>query len=234
MPHVDTRGNEIYDGLQADFGTVNPKAFGYLSEYSFFRERMLVLETVGDEPGVVVDLACGAGLITLPLAKAGCRVIGIDFNAAACWQARQNGIEAARGDAFNLPLADGMADVVLNVELAQQYELETFERMLHEAERVLRPSGRLVIVWPNRTALVHRIVFAAFRFLSRLRGRAWFPLIGHAPLAMQAAGERAGLGLDEMFAIFPPLRLRLRRVGKPLVSLIGTSFVAIFRKQASP
>lgn len=39
MPHVDTRGNEIYDRLQADFGTVNPKAFGYLSEYSFFRER---------------------------------------------------------------------------------------------------------------------------------------------------------------------------------------------------
>ena len=234
MPHVDTRGNEIYDGLQADFGTANPKAYGYLSEYSYFQERMLVLETVGDEPGVVVDLACGAGLITLPLAKAGCRIIGIDFNAAACWQARRNGIGAVRGDAFNLPLADSMADVVLNVEFAQQYDLEAVERMLHEAARVLRPSGRLVIVWPNRTALVHRIVSAALRLLNRLRDRAWFPLIGHAPLAMQAAGERAGLGLDTVFAIFPPLRLRLRRVGKPLASLIGTSFVAIFRKQTGP
>ena len=232
MTHVDTRGDEIYDGLQSDFSTANPKASGYLSEYSFLQERAIVLETVGDEPGVVVDLACGAGLITLPLAKAGCRVIGIDFNAEACRQAGRNGIGAVRGDAFNLPLADGVADVVLNVEFAQQYDLEAVERMLHEVARMLRPSGRLVIVWPNRTALVHRIVSAAWCLLNRLRGRAWFTLIGHAPLAMQAAGERAGLGLDEVFAIFP--LLRLRRVEGPLVSLIGTSFVALFQKQAGP
>ena len=230
MAHVDTRSDELYDGLQADFGTVSPKAVGYLSEYSFLRERMIVLETVGDEPGVVVDLACGAGLITLPLAKAGCRVIGIDFNAAACRQAKRNGIGAVRGDAFNLPLSDGMADVVLNVEFAQQYDLEAIERMLHEAARVLRPSGRLVIVWSNRAALVHRIISAAWNLLNRLRGRAWFALIHHARAAMQAAGERAGLGLDEVFAIFP--LSRLRRVGGPLVSLIGTSFVATFRKRA--
>ena len=36
MPYADTRVNEIYDGLQSDFGTTNPKASGYLSEYSFF------------------------------------------------------------------------------------------------------------------------------------------------------------------------------------------------------
>lgn len=230
MAQVDTRSDEIYDGLQADFGTVSPKAVGYLSEYSFLRERMMVLETVGDEPGVVVDLACGAGLITLPLAKAGCRVIGIDFNAAACRQAKRNGIEAVRGDAFNLPLSDGMADVVLNVEFAQQYDLEAVERMLHEAARVLRPSGRLVIVWSNRAALVHRIVSAAWNLLNRLRGRAWFALIHHARSAMQAAGERAGLELGEVFAIFP--LSRPRRVEGPLVSLIGTSFVATFRKRS--
>lgn len=232
MAHVDIRGDELYDGLQADFGTAHPKAFGYLSEYSFLQERMIVLETVGDEPGVVVDIACGAGLITLPLAKAGCRVIGIDFNAAACRQAKRNGIGAVLGDAFNLPLSDGMADVVLNVEFAQQYDSEAVERMLHEAARVLRPSGRLVIVWPNRTALVHRILSAAWNLLNRLRGRAWFALIHHAPSAMHAGGERAGLELDEVFAIFP--LSRLRRVAGPLVSLIGTNFVATFRKRAGP
>ena len=56
----------------------SPKASGYLSEYSFLRERALVLETVGDEPGTILDyLACGGGLVTLPLAKAGHRVIGL-------------------------------------------------------------------------------------------------------------------------------------------------------------
>ncbi len=234
MMRSDIKADQIYDRLRADFGGASPKASGYLSEYAFLRERALVLEAIGTEPGVTVDLACGAGLVTLPLlAKAGRRVVGVDFNAAACRQAGRNGIQAIRGDAFNLPLADAVADVVVNVEFAQQYDLQAIERMLHEVERVLRPSGRLVIVWSNRAALAHRIASAVLRVLDRLRGRASFALIGHAPSEIQAAGERSGLIPDQVFAICPPLRLRLRRVDGPLVGLIGSSFVAIFRKQAS-
>ena len=235
MTRADIRKDEIYDGLRADFGEASPKASGYLSEYSFFRERALVLESVGDEPGTILDLACGGGLVTLPLAKAGHRVIGLDFNAAACRQAKRNGIKAIRGDAFTLPLADGIADVVLNVEFAQEYELEAVGGMLHEVARVLRPGGRLVIVWGNRGALVHRIAHPASRILDRLRGRASFAAsVRHSPAGIQTAGERVGLALNRMFAIFPPLRLRLRRADGPLASLIGSSFVAIFRKQVGP
>ena len=235
MTRADIRKDEIYDGLRADFGEASPKASGYLSEYSFFRERALVLESVGDAPGTILDLACGGGLVTLPLAKAGHRVIGLDFNAAACRQAKRNGIEAIRGDAFTLPLADGIADVVLNVEFAQEYELEAVGGMLHEVARVLRLGGRLVIVWGNRGALVHRIAHPASRILDRLRGRASFASpVRHSLAGIQTAGERVGLALDRMFAIFPPLRLRLRRADGPLASLIGSSFVAIFRKQVGP
>ena len=232
MAQADGKVDALYDGLRADFGETSPKASGYLSEYSFLRERALVLEVVGDEPGMVVDLACGTGLITLPLVKAGCRVIGVDFNAASCRQAGRNGLGAVRGDAFNLPLASGTADTVLNVEFAQQYDFQAVERMLQEAARVLRPSGRLVIVWANRKALVHRLLSAIFRILGRLRGRARFTLANHAPLEMQAAGRRSGLELDKAFAIFPPLSLRFGRIDGPLVSLIGSSFVAVFRKPA--
>ena len=234
MTRADPRADEIYDLLRGGFGEASPKASGYLSEYSFRREREMVLEAVGAEPGTVVDLACGAGLVTLPLVGAGCRVIGVDFNAAACRQAGRNGLGAVRGDAFHLPLADGLADTVLNVEFAQSYGPGAVERMLHEAARVLRPGGRLVIVWSNRAALVHRIASAVQHIPDRRPGRASFALIGHGPPAMQVAGERAGLTLDEMFAIFPPLGLRLRRVGGPLAALIGSSFIAVFRKRAGP
>lgn len=230
MAHADVEADASYDELRAEFGEASPKASGYLSEYSFLRGRALVLEVVGDEPGTVVDLACGAGLITLPLARAGCRVIGVDFNAAACRQAGRNGLGAVRGDAFNLPLADGAADVVLNVEFAQQYDFQAVERMLQEAARVLRPSGRLVIVWPNRRALVHRVLSAVLRVLGRLRGRMRHSLVNHAPLEMHDAGRRSGLELDKTFAIFPPLSLRFGRIDGPLVSVIGSSFVAVFRK----
>ena len=232
----DTRADEGYDRLQAEFGAGDPRAAGYLSAYSFFRERALVLEALGAVQGTVVDLGCGGGLGTLPLVRAGRRVIGIDFNAAACRQANRVGIEAVRGDAFSLPLADNVAETVVNVEFAQQYDSAAVECLLREAARVLRPAGRLVIVWPNRRALVHRFVSTALRILNRLRGRAWFPtaLTHHQPLAMQTAGARAGLATERMFAIFPPLGLRFCRTNGPLVKLIGSSFIAVLRKPVVP
>ena len=44
MTRGNARANEIYDRLRADFGEASPKASGYLSEYSFLRERALVLD----------------------------------------------------------------------------------------------------------------------------------------------------------------------------------------------
>ena len=231
---ADLEGDVIYDRLRADFGEASPKASGYLSEYSFLRERALVLDAIGDEPGIIVDIACGAGLITLPLVRAGSRVVGVDFNEAACKQAGRNGLYTICCSAFSLPLADAVADTVVNIEFAQQYSTKAVERMLNEAAHVLRPSGRLVLVWSNRAAVVHRVLSAVIRPLERLRGRAWFQLIDHTPRNIRTAGKLAGLTLDAMYAIFPPLRLRLRRIDSPLVKVLGSSFVAIFRKRPTP
>lgn len=231
MTRADTRTDAIYDDLRASHGS-GARASGYLSEYSFLRERELILDVIGNEPGTVLDVAGGAGLVTAPLAQAGRRVVVVDFNAAACREARRNGIGAVRGDAFALPLADAAADVVVNVECAQQYGLPAVERMLREAARVLRPAGRLVLVWSNRAALVHRIASAVLAPVNLLRGRTSLTLIGHAPPEVRAAGERAGLAFDEAFAIFPPIRLRLRRTGGLPAGFIGSSFIAVFRKPA--
>lgn len=234
MTRADAGADKIYDELREAFGDASPKASGYLSETFFLRERELVLDVVGAGSGMVVDLACGAGLMTLPLVRAGRRVVGVDFNAAACRQAGRNGLGAVRGDAFDLPLANGVADLVVNVEFAQQYDAEAVGRMLSEVARVLRPGGRLVIVWSNRAALVHRVASTALLILNRLRGLASSDLILHAPPQVRSAAGSAGLVLDEWFAIFPPWRLRLARVAGPLTSMIGSSFVAVFRKDAEP
>ena len=233
---AEAEADEIYDRLRADHGEFSPKASGYLSERFFLRERTLVLKTVAGEPGVLLDVACGSGLVTLPLAQAGRRVIGVDFNAAACREAKRNGLEAVRGDAFSLPLADAAVGLALNVEFIQQYRAGAVDLLLQEAARVLAPAGRLVIVWSNRRALVHQAATAALRILSRWRGQASmdFPLHHHSPAAMWAAGKRAGFRLERSFAVFPPLRLRLNRTRGLLVGLIGSSFVAVFQKRPQP
>ena len=233
MARADARTDRLYDELRKRFGEASPKASGYLSERFFLRERELVLDAIGAESGTVVDLGCGAGLITLPLVPAVGRVFGLDFNAAACRQAGRHGLRVVRGDAFDLPLADAAADLVVNVEFIQQYGAEAVGCLLNEVARVLRPGGRLVIVWSNRAALVHRAASAALRILDRRHGSASNGHVHHAPPRVRSAAEAAGLVLDEWFAIFPPLRWRARSVGGPLVGMIGSSFVALFRKHGA-
>ena len=235
MAQPDTGADEVYNRLQDEFRKGDPKASGYLSAYSFFLERALVLEVLGAVQGAVVDLACGSGLVTLPLVRAGRRIIGVDFNSAACGQARRSGLHVIRGDAFGLPLVDNVAEAVVNVEFAQQYGLEAVECMLREAVRILHSGGRLVIVWSNRRALIHRLAGTVLRVLNRLRGRTWFPaLTHHRPQDVQAAAARAGLATERMFAVFPPFGLSFHGTDSPLVSLIGSSFIAVFRKPAGP
>ena len=232
---VATTKDEVYDALRAKFGNASPKASGYLSERSFLRERALVLEAVGEMRGTVLDVAGGGGLVALPLVAAGCRVVGVDFNAGACRCAKSNGVEALRGDAFALPVATGVADLVLNVEFAQEYEPEMVETLLREVARVLRPGGRLVLAWGNRDAWAHRIAGPLSRVWEALRGRGPFPpAVHHTVATMRAAGERAGLAVEDLFAIFPPLRLRLARADGAAARLIGSSFVGVFRASGAP
>ena len=235
MAHADAKTDAVYDQLRDEFGDASPKASGYLSERSFIRERGFVLEAVGDAPGTVLDVACGGGLVSAPLVAAGRRVIGMDFNAGACRCANSNGIEALRGNAFELPLAANVADLVLNVEFVQEHEPEMVERMLREVARVLRPGGRLVMVWGNRDSLAHRIVGPLSRAWEALRGRKQFARLTHHTVAdMRAAGERTGLAVEDVFAIFPPCGLRLARAEGALATLLGTSFVATFRATRAP
>ena len=223
----------FYDGLAARFGEASPSASGYVSDYAFARQRALVLDVVGDDPGPLVDLGCGAGLVTLPLVASGRRVVGVDFNPEACRRAGRHGLAAVRGDAFRTPLADSAANVVLNVGFAQLYGTEALDRLLREAARVLRPGGRLVIVWANRTALLRRTVSWCFRILDALRGRALPPLFSHAPAEMRAAAGRAALATGRMFAVSPLARRRWRADGT-LARLIGTTFVAVLRRPGGP
>ena len=227
MIEPDTGSQNVYDALRQRFGDNDPRAWGYRATRWSQVERDFVLAAVGGGSGTVLDVGCGAGLVTSPLARAGRRVIGVDVNRPACEQARRNGLQAMVGNAGDLPVADAAVDVVVMVELFQECSAALVARALREAARVLSARGRLVITWANRKAWVHR---AAALFPSL-----WHPasiLTYHPPDRVRASAARAGLELVEWFSIFPPWRMRLRRVGGPLVALIGSSFIAVFRKDS--
>ena len=95
-------------------------------------------------PGaVLVDLACGGGLMAPHTARLGYRHVGVDIGAAGLRVAREHGVLAVRGSVLAVPLADGCADVVVAGEILEHVEDDV--GVLAECARLLRPGGTLVV-----------------------------------------------------------------------------------------
>src|ERR687886_2004188 len=92
---------------------------------------------------VLVDLACGGGLMAPHVARLGYRHVGVDLGVQGLRLAREHGVLAVRGSVLAVPLADGCADVVVAGEILEHVEDDV--RVLAECARLLRPGGTLVV-----------------------------------------------------------------------------------------
>jgi SAM-dependent methyltransferase len=108
------------------------------------------LGRLGVAPGTrLLDVACGAGQIAIPAARAGAHVTGIDIATNLVEQARSRaraeGVDARfeEGDAESLPLEDAAYDLV--VSLIGAMFAPRPERVSAELVRVCRPGGRIAM-----------------------------------------------------------------------------------------
>jgi 2-polyprenyl-6-hydroxyphenyl methylase/3-demethylubiquinone-9 3-methyltransferase len=103
-------------------------------------------------PGaVLVDLACGGGLLAPYVAGRGYRHVGVDLTTSALHRAARHGVLAVRGDVLAVPLASGCADVVVAGEVLEH--VRDLAGAVAEACRLLRPGGLLLIDTLADTAL---------------------------------------------------------------------------------
>ena len=114
------------------------------------------------EGGDLLDVPCGFGRHSVPLARAGYKVVGVDRSPALLEEARRRtGGERrpkfVQADYRDLPQPDESFDAALNLFSSLGYlGDEDDTRVLGEIRRVLRPGGRLVIEIMHRDALVLR------------------------------------------------------------------------------
>jgi 2-polyprenyl-6-hydroxyphenyl methylase/3-demethylubiquinone-9 3-methyltransferase len=91
---------------------------------------------------VLLDIACGGGLLAAHLAGKGYQHVGLDMSASALQVAAGKRIPVVRADAARLPFADACADVVVAGEALEH--VTDLPRVVAEACRVLKPGGLFV------------------------------------------------------------------------------------------
>jgi 2-polyprenyl-6-hydroxyphenyl methylase/3-demethylubiquinone-9 3-methyltransferase len=117
-------------------------------------------------PGaILVDLACGGGLMAPHVARLGYRHVGVDVGLPGLRLAREHGVTPIRASVLQVPLLDACADVVVAGEILEHVEDDV--AVLAECARLLRPGGTLVIDAIADTWLAELI---AVRLFERIPG----------------------------------------------------------------
>jgi len=115
----------------------------------------------------VLDIGCGTGRFTVPMAELGAKVSGLDMSGAMLDVARGK-LEAAgvsadlrEGDMASMPFPDDSFDVVVSMLALMHIPLGDRAKVFSEASRVLKPGGKLLISVKN--SVIERL-FRADRF----------------------------------------------------------------------
>lgn len=138
------------------------------------RWRPLIVDSVAQaDPEAIVDLGCGTGSLTIPLAqRTGARMVGVDGDpeVLAIAAAKPGGecVEWTEALVDRLPLGDAEADFVVSSLVFHHLPSATKRAALAEAMRVLKPGGGLIIA--DWAAPKDPLMSAAFFLLQCLDG----------------------------------------------------------------
>ena len=165
------------------------------------REQALAAVRLAGAPagGDVLDVPCGFGRHSVPLAAAGYRATGVDRSPALLDEARrraggQRWPKFAKADYRDLPFADASFDAALNLFSSLGFLGDAEDtRALAEIGRTLRPGGRLVLEIMHRDLLVASFSEQDWRLVGEgrllLEQRTFDPAAGIAQVTQTLIGN---------------------------------------------
>jgi ubiquinone/menaquinone biosynthesis C-methylase UbiE len=127
----------------------------------------------------VVDIGCGEGITLEKIVKRypDKEISGIDSEPENIEICQKQGLPIQYGTVFSLPFEDNAIDCVLFLEVIEH--LNEPEKALAEIHRVLKPLGRLVLIFPNdRMFMISRLLLCMIKeaFYDAGHVKQWTPL----------------------------------------------------------
>jgi len=206
---------------------------GGLKKLEFIVE---ILCGLGREPGEVrvLDVGCGNGSLSLPIASLGYRVLGVDVDPGSIEHARQvNPFPNARFELVNgdrLDLSERFDLVVCSEVLEHQHNPMPLIRAIAGA---MEPDGLAIITVPNGQGfreLMGRVenfmkdTLGLGRALKQLRKLASMPDADEKCVMHTSNIEEAGTGHVQAFSL-PGLRKRLARGGLDVIRVVKSFLI---------
>lgn len=157
-----------------------------------FRDQK-ILSLLEKDCGCLIDLGCGAGITLEKVVKQfpEKECLGIDLGKDDIKTCRAHDLPVIRGDVYRLSLRQESADCCLLLDVIEH--LTRPEEVLEEINRVLRPGGRLILVFPNdRMFFLFRLLFLKFKeaFYNSGHVKQW------RPREMKRLLRKKGFGIE--------------------------------------
>lgn len=209
-PDSNSVNNEIYNHLGERWYEASDDPIALLRAEAQLRNQWVIdrIQPLGN-PCPVLDIGCGGGFLSNPLARSGFTVTGLDQSEDALETARQwdctGRVKYIKGNAYELPFAENSFDAVFAMDFLEH--VEDPQRVIDEASRVLKPNGRFFFYTFNRNWLSRLLV---------IKGVEWFvkntPRNLHIyrlfikPREMKKMLDLASLNLEKSRGVRPQLR----------------------------
>lgn len=217
----DRLADEWWDpnGAQAALHAMQPVRLDYIraqlvAEFGLDPRRRRVLDGLK-----IVDIGCGGGLATEPMARLGARALGLDLSEGAIAAARTHAAAVGLDIAYERA---GAGDVAARLEEGERFDaalaLEVVEHapdpsaLLAEAAALLKPGGLLIATTLNRTAKSFVGAIAIGEYAAR-----WLEPGTHdwrrflTPEELAAAMTSAGVApIDRIGFVYEPVARRWR------------------------
>jgi SAM-dependent methyltransferase len=164
--------------------------------------------------GLAIEIGCGEGRVGRELSRLGHQVIGVEQSPTLARAARQGepALDVMRADAAALPIADGVADLV--VACMSLHDIDDLAAAVGEAARVLGCAGQLCIAivhpfssaedratWDRDVAMYRESYLQERRIEDRIERDDWSMtfISQHRPLSTYLTGfAAAGFMLTEL------------------------------------